>query len=211
MVRSVPIALGAIGSDEALEAMVDALTTGEERLRQAVAEAFASLPDEGYPILYDAIHHEEMMIRRAAVFGLRRLRTSWALIAIYRAMLEDDQWYVRSAAQQAFQDIQQAEIHGIRGYPPPENIPWLLQWVGEMGEDAPQEASADDLLLLALRDGEQNIRQLSATVMGQLGMLSTFDDLYAMLSAPEAPLRDAAHRALSDLQMQTGYPLPAPS
>jgi HEAT repeat protein len=80
-----------------------------------------------------------------------------------------------------------------------------------MGEDAPQEASADDLLLLALRDGEQNIRQLSATVMGQLGMLSTFDDLYAMLSAPEAPLRDAAHRALSDLQMQTGYPLPAPS
>jgi hypothetical protein len=100
------MALGAIGTDEALEAMLIGFTQGSEQLRQAMAEAFASLPEEGYPILFDAISHEDMMLRRAAVFGLRRLNTTWSLIEIYRAFLEDEQWYVRSAAQQAFQELQ---------------------------------------------------------------------------------------------------------
>jgi hypothetical protein len=45
------MALGAIGTAEALEAMVDGLTSGTERWRDAEASA---IPDDGYPLLYDA-------------------------------------------------------------------------------------------------------------------------------------------------------------
>ena len=99
------MALGAIGTEDALRPMVQMSTGGSEQLRQTMAEAFAALPEEGYPTLYDAVTEEDFMVRRAAIFGLRRLNTTWALVAIYRAFLEDEQWYVRSAAQQAFQEL----------------------------------------------------------------------------------------------------------
>ncbi|MCS7070281.1 MAG: HEAT repeat domain-containing protein, partial [Anaerolinea sp.] len=90
------MALGAIGTAEAFEAMIAALEVDSEPLLQAIAEAFALHPDEGYPILLDASRHEDMMLRRAAVFGLRRVQTTWALIELYRRFLEDTEWYVRS-------------------------------------------------------------------------------------------------------------------
>src|SRR5262245_20804677 len=100
------LGLSAVGNEAALMALVEAFTEGSERLRQAIAETLADMPDEGYPVLYDAVQDEEMLLRRAAVFGLKRVKSTWAVIAIYRAFLEDQQWYVRSAAQLAFQELQ---------------------------------------------------------------------------------------------------------
>ncbi|MDL1900686.1 hypothetical protein FBR02_07950, partial [Anaerolineae bacterium CFX9] len=126
---SAGMALGAIGTDEALEAMIIAFTDGSEQLQQAMAEAFAAMPDEGYPILFEAVSHEDMSLRRAAIFGLRRIRTTWALIAIYRAFLEDEQWYVRSAAQEAFEMIQYGRSEALTNpYPSVDSLPWLREW-----------------------------------------------------------------------------------
>jgi len=96
------LALGAIASGPALEAMAGALTEGDEQVQRAAAEMFGAHVAEGYPVLYDAAHSEQLLLRRAAIFGLRRVETPWALIEIYRAFLEDVQWYVQSAAQEAF-------------------------------------------------------------------------------------------------------------
>ncbi|MEO8397194.1 MAG: HEAT repeat domain-containing protein, partial [Chloroflexota bacterium] len=129
------MALGAIGTEDALQPMVQALTKGSEQLRQTMAEAFAAIPEEGYPTLYDAVTEEDFMLRRAAVFGLRRVNTTWALVAIYRAFLEDEQWYVRSAAQQAFQEMTYGRTPSLTTpYPKPEEIPWLQGWVAKRGE-----------------------------------------------------------------------------
>ncbi|MBE2271263.1 MAG: HEAT repeat domain-containing protein, partial [Anaerolinea sp.] len=60
------MALGALGSDEALEAMVNAFFTGSEPLRRAMAEAFAALPHDGYEMLYEGVNAPDMLMRRAA-------------------------------------------------------------------------------------------------------------------------------------------------
>jgi HEAT repeat protein len=208
---SAGLALGAVNSDTALEAMVEALTQGSEPLRQAIAEGFAAIPEEGYPILYDAIRDEDMMLRRAAVFGLRRIRTTWSLIAIYRAFLEDDQWYVRSAAQRAFQALQSGGESGPVGYPPAEALMWLGRWAEQHGERMPSGEGANQILLRALQQGEPEIRALSATAIGQLGLATTMRPLYGALRDRQAEVRTAAHRALADLQMQIGESLPAPA
>lgn len=163
---SAGLALGAIRTDEALNALVEAFTQGSEQLRQAVAETFADIPDEGYPILYDAMQDEEMMLRRASVFGLRRVKSGWALIAIYRAFLEDEQWYVRSAAQLAFQELQHGGDRGPKGYPPAEGITWLNQWANSHGENVPPGEGANQMLLKALQEGEPPIRQFAAVALG---------------------------------------------
>jgi HEAT repeat protein len=206
------MSLSAIRSDKALETMVIEFTRGAERMRQALAIAFASLPDEGYPILFDAMEEPDMLMRRAAVFGLRRLRTTWALIAIYRAFLEDEQWYVRSAAQIAFQEMQYGrERSATTGFPPPESLAWLAQWAAKRGENLPSGEAAKQMLLRALQEGDPETRVLAASAMGQLGMADTAKALYSALGDKQETVRIAAQRSLAELQAQVGAALPAPA
>lgn len=208
---AVGMALGAIGSEEAFDHMITAFSSGDERLRQAVAETLASLPEDGYPLLYEAINHSDMMLRRAAVFGLRRIRAPWAMIAIYRAFLEDSQWYVRSAAQQAFNEIQNFELSSLlRPYPDLERVEWLTEWLMEQGEDG-AELNAEDALLEILQGHDPVLRTVAVKAVGQLGMAHRMIYVYDSLLFEDFDVRDAAHRALSGLQVQIGSTLPAPA
>ena len=205
------MALGAIGTEDALRPMVQALTGGSEQVRQAMAEAFADMPEEGYPTLYDAVTEEDFMLRRAAIVGLRRTRTTWALVAIYRAFLEDEQWYVRSAAQQAFQEVTYGRTVSLTTpYPKPEEIPWLQAWASQRGETIPPGEGAYQMLLLALKEGDAPIRTLAAINLAQLGMADTTRALYGALRDGREEVRANAHRALAELQLQIGQPLPSP-
>jgi HEAT repeat protein len=207
------LALGAISTPAALEEMVIALTEGSEALRKAIAEAFAAIPDEGYPVLYEAVTHEQMMLRRASVFGLRRINTAWALSAIYRTSLEDDQWYVRSAAEEALYSVRLSSGDGgPKAYPPVEAIPWLRDWAAKQGEAVAQAAqSPTDVLLMALDDPDPQIQKLALANIGQLGMTDPIDLLYRALRHQQPEVRTVAHEALIALQMQLGQPLPAPA
>jgi HEAT repeat protein len=204
------MALGGIGTNEALEAMAVALAEGTERVQRAASETFAALPDEGYPTLWDAVNSGEMMIRRAAVLGLRRIRTPWAALGIYRTFLEDNEWYVRSAAQQAFQEVQYGRaVVPTVGYPTPDNIEWLKMWVAGKGEKLPAGDAAAQMLARALQEGDPMIRSLAAMNMGQLGQVSTLKPLYNALRDKQDGVRVAAHQALAQLQMQMGHTLPS--
>jgi HEAT repeat protein len=205
------MALGAVGTEEALETMLIAFTEGSEQVRQAMAEAFAAMPNEGFAILHEAVADEDMMLRRASVFGLRRIRTTWALIAIYRAFLEDEQWYVRSAAQQAFQEIQYGRAESpTTPYPPLQTIPWLAEWAASRGETMPTGEGAQQMLLRALQEGEPHVRALAAVNLGQLGIVNMTKALYNAMRDRQDEVRAAAHKGLAHMQMQVGQPLPTP-
>ncbi len=204
------LALGAIGTDEALESMVIAFTSSDEPVRQAIGEQLALLPEEGHAVLFEAMNEQDMAVRRAAIFGLHRTRTVWGLIAIYRAFLEDEQWYVRSAAQQAFEELQfgRAEPQ-TRRYPAPDQITWLSEWAAEKGEQLPSGQGAADMLIRALQEGEQPVRTLAARNIGQLSHMLLIKSLYTALRDKNEMVRAAAHHALGDVQIALGKPLPA--
>jgi HEAT repeat protein len=209
--RAAGLALGAIGTEDAIDTMVVALTDGEEGLRQAVAETLAAIPEDGYPILFDAVYHEDHLLRRAAVFGLQRVNTSWSLIALYRRALEDDQWIVRSAAEIAFQKMHYGDkATGIKRYPEIESIPWLRDWLVSLGTGDAAVSEEDDLLVKALNEGDELVRALSAITIGQLGLATHTEVLYMMLRNQSDIVRESAHRALGDMQRHIGQPLPSP-
>ena len=209
---SAGLALGAIGTEEALEAMVIALSEGEEPLRQAIAEAFAAIPEEGYPVLYDAINHDDMLLRRAAVFGLRRINTGWALVSLYRTSLEDDEWYVRSAAEQAFIEMQFGDTAtGPRTYPQAEEITWVRNWLTSLGDASKNiKAGGVELLRKALDEGDTETQRLSAVNLGLMGHADQIGVLYRSLRHRDEKVREAAHRALMYLQLHMGKALPSP-
>jgi HEAT repeat protein len=181
-----------------------------EQLRHAVAEAMAALPDEGHPTLYDAISHEDMMVRRAAAFGLRRIRAAWAMGELYRVFLQDDQWYVRSAAQQAFLDLQNDQQRGPVHYPAVSEIPWLVNWAASRGESIPPGEASIQVLLEAMREGDTDMRALATRILGQVGEITATKALYGALRDRQEKVRTAAHLALADLEAQIGQPLPTP-
>src|SRR5690606_5924039 len=100
---------------------------------------------------------------------------------IYRAFLEDEQWYVRSAAQLAFQEQQYGGDRGPRNYPPVMDIAWLNDWAAKRGENVPPGEGANQMLLRALQEGEPDIRIYAALALGQLGLATMTKPLYGAL------------------------------
>ncbi len=203
------LALGAIRSERSLEVMVQGLLDGEENLRRAVAEALAALPGEGHDIIRDAAKHNDMMVRRAAVFGLRRIKASWALVDLYRVMLEDAEWYVRSAAQEAFAEARNPEVGALKGYPAVDSLQWLMSWAAERGSAVPAGEQAKQFLLRALQEGEAPVREAAAGTLALIGYLPSLKPLYMALRDPEDEVRDAAFGALARFQQNIGAPLPS--
>ncbi|NDJ85950.1 MAG: hypothetical protein GYB66_08700 [Chloroflexi bacterium] len=202
-------ALGAVGTEAALEIMVQGLLEGDDLLRQVIAEALAGIPGEGEGILHDAVEHEDMQVRRAAVFGLARIPASWALLSLYRAMLEDSQWYVRSAAEYAFARARAPEKSGPRRHLPTHQLPWLVQWATAQGEAVPEGEGGQQMLIQALQHAPTPIRVIAARTLGKLGILNAIKPLYLALTDQDEAVRTAAYDGLGRLQERVTRPLPA--
>ncbi len=202
------LSLGALGSPKAIEIMVHGLFQEGPEIQRAIAEALAAVPGEGHQILRDAIVAQEIELRRAAVFGLSRVPASWSLIALYRAMLEDEQWYVRTAAEEAFLAAQSPEKDGPRHHPEADMLGWLVKWAADRGEGVPAGSNARQVLVRVLQEGQPVYKVMAAATLARLGHVTALKPLYGALRDRDAGVRSAAYRALFDLQIRLGQPLP---
>ncbi|NDJ79267.1 MAG: HEAT repeat domain-containing protein [Chloroflexi bacterium] len=202
------MALGALGTEHALETMLAGLVEGADELRQAVAETLAGLPEEGHPVLRDGIASDDIMIRRACVYGLSRVKASWALTALYQAMLEDEQWFVRTAAEEAFITIQSLEKPGPRAHPEADSLTWMIEWAAERGEGVPAGANARQILIRVLQEGHPMHQAMAAQTLANLGHVPALKPLYAALRDREPRVRESAYEALARLQTRLGESLP---
>ncbi len=202
------LALGALGSDKAIEVMIHGLFQESHDVRRAISEALAAIPGEGHTILRESIVAQEIEIRRAAVYGLSRVRAPWALIALYRAMLEDEQWYVRTAAEEAFLAAQSPEREGPRAHPDADSLGWLIEWAADRGEGVPAGPNARQVLIRVLQEGQPVYKMLAARTLARLGHVEALKPLYAALRDRDPDVRGAAYAALADLQVRLGQPLP---
>ena len=190
------------------------LESHSEAVQQVIAEAFADNPEVGHEILWEILNSEEFQdrvrVRRAAILGIQRMRTEWSLIEIYRTYVDSEQWYVKSTAQVAFTERQSQQNKGAQGYPQITTLPWLREWSLNLEDENATELSGIELLNMAMRESNPVIRFLATTNSGQLAVYENTMDIYQLLNDPEDVIRDTAYRALVDLQMRMGQPLPIP-
>lgn len=202
-------ALGAIRSDAALETLVQGLLEGDENMRQAIAEAFAAIPGEGHAILKDAVEHDDMLVRRASVYGLARIPSMWAMRALYDIMMEDDQWYVRSAAEAVFTYANDPSRQGPKAPPALHELTWLNQWVDHHNIEVDEETVIEELLIRALlQDKQPIIRELAARTLTQSDYSFGMKPLYVALMDQNEKVRTSAYQALAELNQQASTLLP---
>jgi HEAT repeat protein len=136
-----------------------ALLQLDEDTQRAAAEALSLVPGDGHALLFEAAGVEDLLVRRAAIYGLEKVGTPEAAAAIRKLQLEDEQWVVRNAAQQVAAKLDHGAPSIPEPIPPLHEISWLIAFAGRSGEGITAGQSAREMLLRALRDGDDEEKQ----------------------------------------------------
>jgi HEAT repeat protein len=184
------LALINIDTKAALEGVASALLRGNEQLRRAAAEAFSSHPMEGFPILKDGSSIDDLMTRRAVIYGLRKVDEPWAIEILENLQVEDPQWVIKDSASQALEDIRNLDPAIPSPQTALDDIPWLIEFAGERGVGISKGKSARDMLLRVVEEGSE---ELILAALGQIqkrGIIPSFPTLYTLYYGENENLRE---------------------
>ena len=207
--RAICLALVNIGTRPALEAVASALLQGEEYLRRAAAEAFVNHPEEGHPTLKEGAGIDDLLVRRAVIYGLQRIRQSWAIQILEEMRIEDAQWVVKDAAAHAVIELNSLDPRIPRQLLPLEDTPWLIAFAGELGLGISAGESAREMLLRALRDGSEGEQLAAIGQIQQRNETGIFPAIYHLLYGSNPELSEAAFNVIWHIAA-TGAEFPPP-
>ena len=191
------IAISSIESEQALAVLEQILSNGDEPMRLAVAEALAFHPPAGHDILQRSMDSEDILTRRAVVFGLAEIDQEWAKQALEKIAIGDAQWIVRNAAAQVLEKREHSsESVNLTRLVKISDSPWLIQYAGEQGEGIANEDHAQRLLIQALRYGQPNDVLNALSYLPTTSTKEGWDECSRIANGPQSPMREAATYAL---------------
>lgn len=203
------MALVAIGTDETLDTVAHTLLSGDEDIRRAAAEALANDPGEGYAMLQDGAKHNDILLRRAAAYGLGRVNERWATELLQKMQIEDDQWVVRTAATEVLDSKTSAGSRAPRKLKAPSESPWLIEFAAKQGMGISPGAPATDILLQALKSENPETRLAALPYLKHTPNEGVIAQIYSAMYGDDIELRDAAYNILWELGA-SGVKLPHP-
>jgi hypothetical protein len=200
--RAACLSLVTIGTTRAMEMITAALLEANEEVRRAAAEALALHPQDGYPVLKEGISVDDVLVRRAVVFGLARVEEPWAREILEQVVVEDDEWLVRNAALQI---VEESKTNGPiipKPIPPIHELPWLISYASEKGMGVSPGQSGWDMLATVLKEGNEEQRMAAMQIYQRkpgeaIPVISTLLDIH---NGPEGEIREAAYNTLWNLQ-----------
>lgn len=209
--RAACLALATIGSQSALDALADLLLHGQEHQRRIAAEALANHPQEGHAMLKEAAtFQEDLMVRRAAAYGLARIPEGWAEELLTKMQIEDKQWVVRNAAAEAMEIRRQAAPYIPHRLPPPTESPWLIAYASKLGMGITPDKPPVDLLLSALQSGSLEERLAALDYLRIVPTEGVFGVLFQAMYSGDPDLREAVFHTISEMAAR-GVDVPDPA
>jgi hypothetical protein len=206
-VRSACLALAAIGDKQSLEILASSLLNGSEELRRYAAEALANNPQEGQPALREGSSMDDLLVRRSVVFGLIRINQPWATKIVENLQLEDNEWVVRNAAIQAFDELQRKSSYAPTIPPDLTETRWLIEYADKIGTTIAPGKPAELLVGKALANGSPDEKMWAMDYFRTRCDPSSKELISSVYSNSTGELRDSAYYLLW-LMIITGIKLP---
>jgi HEAT repeat protein len=195
--------LARVGSEPAMELLMVAMLQAEGQVQRVATEAMAELGAEGEAVLRDGIKDPDLMVRRAAAYGLAATGEPWAREMLEKIEWEENEWLVRNAAAEARAIMREEHDEDAPPFelalPRADAEPWLIAWAAEQGTATFTEAAALAALTRALTDGDVSTRQEAVQLLGRLADPKTIGALRQSLRDPEPSVRQAALVALDEI------------
>jgi HEAT repeat protein len=208
--RAACLALVSIGTTPALESVGTALLNADEDLRRAAAEALANDPLEGHAMLKDGATMDDLLLRRATVYGLGRVSEDWAAELLEKMGADDDQWAIRNLAAEMLEVRHHVGDPRVpRPLKAPSDSPWLIEFAGAQGIGVSPGAPATDLLLMALKSGDPEQRLAALEYLKHRPSEGVVKQMYEAMFGEDPELREAAFVCLWEIGA-SGYKLPDP-
>lgn len=191
------IALTVIPGDLASNAASIALTDGTETLRRAVAESLAVQPElNAREMLKEAVTSEDLLVRRAAVFGLSMVRQPWTHELLTKIAVEDGQWVVRNAAAQTIELHQQPDPRIPVTLPPYWESPWLITFAGKHGVGISPDEKPFTILFQAIESGTEEDRAMALKYLNLFGGEDAQKKIQNLLQVKDEEISEKALHSL---------------
>ncbi len=203
------LALVAIGTGTAIEAVARVLLHGEEEVRQYAAEAMANDPVEGQAMLKEGLSMDDILLRRAVVFGLKRVKENWAVQMLENIQINDSEWVVRNAASEALNSMVSLNPHIPRPLPSPSESAWLIEFAGKQGTGISPGSPATEILLAAFKSNQIEEQLAALPYLKQQPSEGVISSFYHAMFSDEPELREAVFVTLCELAAG-GIKLPDP-
>lgn len=195
--------LSRMGNKQATELVMATMIEAEDEAQRVAAETLAGLGAEGHAVLREGVKDQDLIVRRAAVYGLAAIDEPWAREILEEMQREDAEWLVRNAAAGALASISGDDDREVPSLdlalPKAETESWLIAWAAERGVGTGVGEAALGTLMRALSEGEAPIRYAAAETLGRMADPRTIDTLRRSLRDPEPAVRQAALVALDEI------------
>ena len=208
--RATCLSLIRLGTRQAHDMVISILLHGSEEMRRAAAEALTNLGEEGFSILKEALESEDLLVRRASIFGLLRLNRAEVIPLLEKAAVQDAQWVVRNAAAQALEQKKQPNPYLPKRLPSLPDTGWLLTYAGKSGIGIANETQGMEMLLNAVDHGEVEERMLALEMLSVIGDQQSVAPLYHTYYSSKDEVREAAFNCIWHI-MSSGASLPPPA
>ena len=202
------LALVEIGTPPALEAVAVSLLHGDEQLRTYAAEALANNLNDGREALREGITSEDILVRRAILYGLSRIDEPWAVGLIEQSQVNDEQWAVRNLAVEILTDRQENQ-HIPKLPPTPHETPWVIEFAGKYGMGVSPSQPANNIFLLALKENNSELFRPSLNYLKSFPTNEVYAAIYPFFYGIDMEAREAVFETLTHMA-RAGNTLPHP-
>lgn len=144
---------------ETPQLLYDYLTqSADEAFRRTAAETLARIKPTGQEILKNLARSEDLITRRAVVFGLAAIHEGWSKELLEQIALNDKEWIVRTTAEHVLALTADLGVSVPRSYTPYLKAEWLLKYAASQGEGLSPDVYPVELLLTALRSPDSDLQ-----------------------------------------------------
>ena len=209
VVRAGCLGLIGIGNKAAIDAVITVLLNGSEEARRAASEALVNLPKEGLEILKEGMAMDDLLVRRAVIYGMVRAKDNELASLLEQTAIQDSQWVVKNAAAQALEGLRLPNPYIPKPAPPLTEQSWLINFAAKSGMGVGEPAQAFDMLLQALDRGEPAEKLKALEYLCLHNRLEAVPRLYHTYYGSKQDIREACYTVLWHTA-SAGIELPSP-
>jgi HEAT repeat protein len=202
------MAIAVIDDPAAQDLTARILLQADEQMRRATAEMLTTNLTGGPHTLKDGITHQDILVRRACIYALGLIESTWSKNLLQRIQVEDSQWVIRNTAGAVLENQESTDSQVPKQLQDHYLIPWLISFANRQNEGISPTISPIPLLLKVFDYGSDEEKAAALEYLAHFPLEGVIAKIYDIVYGTNPQLRELALYTLWRLSL-SGVPFPS--